>query len=215
MLRNYKRLVKLRASRVVITGAAALALVAGGTAAGAAIATGPTDGSGVIHGCYSTQALNGSHVFVLQDATINCPKGTAAISWNQTGPAGPAGAPGLQGDTGPAGSQGLSGPTGPAGPSTSGPDGLDVTVVSGGASSGEGTAYCPADHPYVLGGGAIAEDGSSPLAYSLPGFTVEQGTPDQTLDPIEQGQESTQEGLGWMGATSDGSQVGVYVICAK
>jgi hypothetical protein len=37
--------------RIVFTGAAALALVAGGTAAGAAIAGSPIDSSGVIHGC--------------------------------------------------------------------------------------------------------------------------------------------------------------------
>jgi hypothetical protein len=81
----------LRLRRTVITGAVALALVAAGTAAGAAVASGPADGSGAIHGCYSTQALNGSHVFVLQDAGTTCPKGTTAISWNQTGPAGATG----------------------------------------------------------------------------------------------------------------------------
>lgn len=41
--------------RIVITGAVALALVAGGTAAGAAIAAGPIDGNGVIHGCYTSK----------------------------------------------------------------------------------------------------------------------------------------------------------------
>jgi hypothetical protein len=113
---------------IVITGAAALALVAGGTAAGAAITSGPIDSSGVIHGCYTNQELNGSHVFVLQDAGTNCPKGTTAITWNQqgkagpagaTGPTGPAGPAGPTGNTGPAGSQGpagLTGATGPAGP---------------------------------------------------------------------------------------------------
>ena len=107
---------RLRSRRVIIAAGAALALVAGGTAAGAAVASGPTDSSGVIHGCYTNQALNGSHVFVLQDTGTSCPKGSTAISWNQTGPAGPAGASGPKGDTGPAGAIGAPGPTGPAGP---------------------------------------------------------------------------------------------------
>ena len=81
----------MKTIRIVITGATALALVAGGTAAGAAITGGPVDGSGVIHGCWTNAAINGTHVFVLQDAGTACPKGTTAISWNQRGPAGPAG----------------------------------------------------------------------------------------------------------------------------
>ena len=107
---------RLRSRRVIIAAGAALALVTSGTAAGAAVASGPTDSSGVIHGCYTNQALNGSHVFVLQDTGTSCPKGSTAISWNQTGPAGPAGASGPKGDTGPAGAIGAPGPTGPAGP---------------------------------------------------------------------------------------------------
>ena len=82
-----------RSTLILISAGAALALVAAGTAAGAAIA-GPVDGSGVIDGCWTNGAVNGTHVFVLQDAGTNCPKGTTAISWNQQGPAGPAGAAG-------------------------------------------------------------------------------------------------------------------------
>src|SRR5580658_3619046 len=61
--------------RIILTMAAALALVAGGTAAGAAIASGPVDSSGVVHGCYATNAIKGSHFFVLQDAGTVVPKG--------------------------------------------------------------------------------------------------------------------------------------------
>jgi hypothetical protein len=112
----------MKASRIVITGAAALALVAGGTAAGAAIAASPVDGSGVIHGCYTSKAINGSHVIVLQDAGTACPSGTTAVTWNQQGPAGPAGPAGPQGPkgdtgaTGPKGDTGATGATGPPGP---------------------------------------------------------------------------------------------------
>jgi Divergent InlB B-repeat domain/Collagen triple helix repeat (20 copies) len=118
----------------VITGAAALTLVAGGTAAGATIAGNPTDSSGIIHGCWTNAAINGSHVFVLQDAGTTCPKGTTAISWNQQGPAGPAGPPGAKGDkgdTGAPGQPGKDGAPGPAGPA--GPQGPAGPAGSGGS----------------------------------------------------------------------------------
>jgi len=57
------------------------------------MSSGPVDSSGVIHGCYTNTALNGSHVFVLQDAGTNCPRGTTPISWNQ------APSPGIDGGT--------------------------------------------------------------------------------------------------------------------
>ena len=105
-----------RPIRILISAGAGLALLAGGTTAGAAIASGPIDSSGVIHGCWTNTAINGSHAFVLQDAGTTCPKGTTAISWNQQGPAGPAGPQGPQGPKGDAGAQGPPGPTGPPGP---------------------------------------------------------------------------------------------------
>lgn len=108
-----------RPARILISAGAGLALLTGGTAAGAAIAKGPVDSSGVIHGCWTNAAINGSHVFVMQDAGTNCPKGTTAISWNQqgaTGPAGPAGATGPAGAKGDTGAPGPAGPQGPQGP---------------------------------------------------------------------------------------------------
>jgi hypothetical protein len=81
----------LLGTRAVMIGAGAvLVLETGSTAAYAALAGGPVDGSGVIHGCWTNTAINGTHVFVLQDAGTTCPKGTTAISWNQQGPTGPA-----------------------------------------------------------------------------------------------------------------------------
>jgi hypothetical protein len=74
----------MKATRIVVTGAAAVALVAGGTAAGAAVAAGPVSG-GVTHGCYTTKATSGSHGLNLQNAGTSCPQGTKAISWSQTG----------------------------------------------------------------------------------------------------------------------------------
>jgi hypothetical protein len=100
----------------IISGLVALALTGAGVAGAAIASSGPVDSSGVVHGCYTTQALNGSHVFVLQDAGTSCPKGTTAVSWNQSGPAGPAGAEGAEGPPGPAGVTGATGPAGPIGP---------------------------------------------------------------------------------------------------
>ena len=134
----------------------AVALVAGGGTALAAI-SGPIDSSGVIHGCWTNAAINGTHVFVLQDAGTSCPKGTTAISWNQTGPAGPAGPPGPAGSAGPSGPAGLTGGTGPAGPS--GPAG------SAGPSGPAGSAGSP-------GAGVTAASGAPPSACPYGGITV-------------------------------------------
>jgi hypothetical protein len=69
--------------KVIVAAAVTLALGAGTGIAAAAMMTSasPVDSSGVIHGCWTNRAINGSHVFVLQNAGTNCPKGTTAISW--------------------------------------------------------------------------------------------------------------------------------------
>jgi hypothetical protein len=118
--------------RIVITGAAALALVAGGTAAGATIAAGPVDGSGVIHGCYDS----GGNVKVI-DASATCPKGYTALNWSQQGPAGPQGAKGDTGATGPQGPKGDPGKDG-----TNGTNGKDA------APEFTWTVSCPADNEF-------------------------------------------------------------------
>jgi hypothetical protein len=117
---------------IVIGSAAALMLMAGATAAGAAL-TGPVGGSGVIYGCYTTKAVNGTHALVLQDTGTTCPTGTTAIQWNQQGPKGDAGANGPQGPPGPQGAQGPQGNTGAQGPQ--GPKGDQGPPGPPGASS--------------------------------------------------------------------------------
>jgi hypothetical protein len=156
---------RLTTKSMVIAGGAALVLLAGGTAAGAAIASGPVDGSGVIHGCWTNTAINGSHAFILQDAGTACPNGTTAISWNQTGPQGPAGPAGAtgpagpKGDAGPVGAPGPTGPAGPAGPvGNTGPPGTGATV----ATLASGDTNCSA-------GGAQITDGSGDVAYACNG----------------------------------------------
>jgi hypothetical protein len=143
----------MRLRNIVIAGGTALALMAGGTAAGAAIASGPVDSSGVIHGCWTNAEINGSHALVLQDAGTSCPKGTTAVTWNQTGPAGPAGQTGpagpkgATGAQGPQGATGAQGPAGPAGPAGTGlactyPDGGTGTVQTSTDASGDVTLTC-------------------------------------------------------------------------
>jgi hypothetical protein len=89
-------------SKVIVAGAATLALGAGTGIATAAMMTSPSpaDSSGVIHGCWTNRAINGTHVFVLQNVGTNCPEGTTAISWNERGPAGPTGPSGPAGRSG-------------------------------------------------------------------------------------------------------------------
>lgn len=179
--------------KVIIAGATTLILTAGASVATAAVmSSGPVDSSGVIHGCWTNAELNGSHVFVLQDAGTSCPKGATPISWNEKGPAG------SPGPSGPAG------PTGAAGPSTAGPSGLDVVLEQGSASN-RSIAYCPADHPYVLGGG-----------YSTYNYEVIASSP-VTGNGEGVGSEGS-SGNGWEVQTVDypnGSPASAYAICAK
>lgn len=80
-------------SKFVVVGAATLVLGAGTGIAAASMRTSPSpvDSSGTVHGCWTNRAVNGSHVFVLQNAGTQCPKGTTAISWNEEGRPGPPG----------------------------------------------------------------------------------------------------------------------------
>ncbi len=139
---------------VIIAGASALVLVAGGGAAYAASASIP-DSAGVIHGCYKPTGNGSVSPLGVIDTALprgTCPKGQTALSWNQTGPQGPAGPVGPAGAVGPAGSQGA------PGPSTAGPGGLGVTVApyySGPINVLGGTQVeipCPNSAPYVLYG---------------------------------------------------------------
>jgi hypothetical protein len=179
-------------------GVSAAVLIAAGS--GTALASIP-DSGGVIHGCYKPQG-NGSNspLGVIDTALSNgkCPNGDTELTWNQTGPQGPQGATGATGQTG------SQGPAGATGPSTAGPSGLDTTVVTNSAyESGSATVYCPADHPYVLGGG-----GQGAGAYgAYESFPVEAGT-------TASGEETTANQWGWeyvAPATNDT----VWAICAK
>ena len=188
--------------KTIIAGVTALALTAGASAATAAVmSSGPVDGSGVIHGCWTTKGpLNGSHVFRLEDAGASCPTGTTAISWNMQGPEGPAG------------------PSGPAGPTTAGPGGLNVTVVKNtqggiGTEYDSATAVCPASAPYVLSGEAVSIPPAGALTVSEP-YDFTTGTP-------VTGAEVSGDTYGWQMEIPQGSQstaanggMTVYAVCS-
>jgi hypothetical protein len=206
----------MKTSRIVITGAAVLALMAGATAAGAAVA-GPIDSAGVIHGCYYPATTSGSHKVVLQNVGTSCPSSTTAINWNQkgpagppgptgaTGPAGPQGPPGPQGATGPQGEQGPQGVPGPAGPSTGGSSGLNLQVIYSTATGSVG-AVCPPAHPFLYGGGGY-DTSSTPLSFNGP-----DGGPTQSFS--ESSPPVTQES--WFVAAVNGSDtVRAWAICGN
>lgn len=124
---------------LVLTGVVLAGLVGvGGYALGATRA---------IHGCVNSK----THVLTV---VSKCPSGTSALSWNQTGP---------------------------AGPSTAGAAGLHVKVVTatgGGGIFGTATALCPAAEPHVIGGGAVQTDAnaiseSAPVTSGQQGWTAE------------------------------------------
>jgi Collagen triple helix repeat (20 copies) len=128
----------MRARTGLLAIGGAIALTIGGGTAYAAIAASPVSSSGVIDGCYTNAEINGSHVFVLQDQGTACPKGSTAISWSQTGPAGAQGPQGIQGPTGAAGAAGATGAIGPAGPA--GPTGAIGPTGATGAAGPAGPA---------------------------------------------------------------------------
>jgi hypothetical protein len=132
------------------------------------------DSMGVIHGCYDTKV---GGLRVINAPTASCSAKETAITWNQTGPPGPAGA------TGPQGPQGPQGPAGPQG--SPGPQGMPgisnyniVTSIDDGSST-TWQVNCPAGQ-LALGGGwdnngnATAMNSSAPLN-AVPGANGQQG----------------------------------------
>jgi collagen triple helix repeat protein len=107
----------MKTRRIMITGAAAVALVAGDTATGAAVAD-PIN-NGFIHSCYTTQASHGPMPWSSRMWAPPARPATPPSSGTKgpAGPQGPAGSQGPQGATGPQGPQGPMGPQGPSGTS--------------------------------------------------------------------------------------------------
>jgi type VI secretion system secreted protein Hcp len=85
-----------RALKIALPMAAAL-----GAGTAVAIASIPSSSDGVIHACYTTTGTSSGVLRVIDaDANQTCSTDEATLTWNQTGPPGPQGDPGLPGDSG-------------------------------------------------------------------------------------------------------------------
>jgi Collagen triple helix repeat (20 copies) len=125
---------RIRVTRRVLIGSAAVAVLAVG---GSAVATAaPTPD--VYQGCLSSAgALYNVHVNPSTAPT--CKPHDKQITWNQTGPTGPTGAPGTDGAAGPQGLKGDTGPAGAIGPAgAAGPQGLKGETGPAGADGATG-----------------------------------------------------------------------------
>lgn len=159
---------------------AGLVVLAGVGIAGASIPS----ASGVFYGCVKGPSSADPGELIVKDdegtGNITCGSDATKIEWNQTGPQGPAGA---------------------TGPSTAGPGGLDIIIVTGnvspsnpnaecgsdlgydevnGATTCQLIVYCPPDHPYVLSGGYNTGDqnlGEAEMWDSGVGTTDSNGQP--------------------------------------
>lgn len=162
----------------LVSAALALVVAAGGGTALAADA-GPVDSAGVVHGCFTDGEFHGSHTLWMQDAGTGCPKDSTAVSWNEQGPAGPAGTVGPAGTPGPAGSNGHGVLSGTGAPGSSvGSDGdfyIDTAASvlygpkAGGAWPGTGVSLIGPAGPAGAAGGTSSLD-------DLNGVPCENGT---------------------------------------
>lgn len=109
-----------------------------------------------IYGCVY---LNGNRTLervYLTGTNHPCPAGTLGTHWNITGPVGPKGA---------TGAKGVEGPKGESGPTTAGPSGLNVQVVT---VAGQPIGYCPISAPYLLGITPLASGNTHAYSISEP-----------------------------------------------
>lgn len=162
----------------VVGGLLVLLLGGGVVAASASI----PDAAGVIHGCRTNI---GGVLFVIDTAkTPRCPNGSTALTWNQTGTAGPAGPAGAAGQVGPAGAAGAPGAAGAAGaPGPAGAPGVsgyEVVQVTQSATDPVPTslraeADCPPGKVALGGcGAAPAADGAAVWVLSV---SIPKGSP--------------------------------------
>jgi hypothetical protein len=205
---------RLALSRRVLTVGAVVAAVAGGGAAAALATAGSA--SNVYEGCLRHESGTVYRVELNPSTPPICGRHDTLITWNQTGPQGPAG---LQGATGPAGPQGATGPagpqgaTGPAGPQgatgpagPAGPSGLTGLTVSSSPSTPIPTESAIADsHPCP--GGDVATGGGATVS-GLTGVSIVQSEPyPQTGTPT--GWQAT-----FVNQSGASQSFTVYAICA-
>jgi hypothetical protein len=147
--------------------------------------------------------VNNKTHVITKRAGAACPKGTDGLWWDQQ-------------DV----------------PSTAGPSGLDTITVKA-TGQGSASAWCPASHPYVLGGGGSGyelensypvEGSSSPSPSPSPTLTSASPSPSPTsaspsptpaADSVTTTPASTTGG--WYVSNWDGpnENIDAYAICAK
>ena len=104
-----------------------------GAGTAVALAAIPSTSDNVIHACYPTSGAAAGQLRVIDaDVNPNCAAGEATLTWNQTGPQGPAGPQGPPGDVGPPGDSGSSGSG-----SSGGSFGSDTTSQQAGGPSAD------------------------------------------------------------------------------
>jgi hypothetical protein len=161
---------RIRVTRRVLIGTAAVAVLAGGSSAVALAASSPS--ANVYKGCLSsTGALYNVHVNPSKAPT--CRLHDKQITWNQTGPTGSAGATGaagaagpqgLKGDTGsagPTGAPGAAGPQGPAGPAAQVTTVMPQKTYTFGGRSGGVLVFVDCPDGYRATGGGYTLDNNS------------------------------------------------------
>jgi hypothetical protein len=219
-----------RGRRIAVGAGAALVVTAG-------VAHAAAGGANVIYACKLSRAgtirlIDPGH----SGLTGHCTRAETAISWNQQGPAGPAGPTGPQGpmgETGATGPMGLTGATGPQGPKgDTGPQGPKGDTGPQGPKGDTG----PQGVPGADGVSGIRVQSASTTAtansqvagtlFCNPGEKVTGGglttSAANTAPPAGVYVASsgpTSDGTGWTGAITNtsGSTVPVtlYIICAK
>jgi hypothetical protein len=157
----------------------------------------------VIHGCYTTTGVNGSHALVLQDVNTACPSGDTSIKWNKQGPPGPQGAQGPEGPQGPTGPAGVSGyqveNCNLAHQNAFNDNPLCFVLFNGDGGYPGGKLYCPAGQ-VALSGGYQNQPGNN-VDQALEMFPISDGN--------GSGYEFTFQGGGVIAYTT------IYVTCAN
>jgi type VI protein secretion system component Hcp len=157
----------------------AVALGVGAAVAGAL----PSGSGGVITACVNTNpnafpygavriidttATNTNSTSEFRSQPVNaCDTDETSVTWNQTGPAGPAGATGPQGAAGAAGPQGDQGPRGDQGPAGSGGGSNDTTGLPDNESAYLQFVSGAAGAPVIQGESQVKVPGEDPTAQAV------------------------------------------------
>jgi hypothetical protein len=188
--------------RALIAGGSVIAISGGGAAA--AVATNSSSGS-VYGGCLN----RASHVLYNVNRNPSqpprCRRHDLMVSWNQTGPRGPAGVPGPKGDTGATGAQGPPGATGPQGP-----PGSNATI-DGVAAGGDLAGTYP--NPRIASGVVGASD-ESVLPHAVATDSTTQSFQNNFLEQVNLDQASDTSGVTLNNNTLTIGRGGLYLVSA-